>query len=434
MKEIIIFLSILPGVFLAPVQPWIGVLYWTWVSIMNPHRLLTYGWVLSLPWALALAAGTVGGMIMGKCHKKLPMTRETKVLIAFMAWMVLTTMMAFNRDDSMEQLKKVIKIDFMILVAMALLHTRKHIMLLMGVLVISLGYYGFKGGIYTIQTGGSGRVWGPSGTYIEGNNELALALIMAIPLMQFVRLRTLVPWVKRGLTVLMILTAFSALGSQSRGALLAIAAMALVLWQRSEQKVRFGVFLGIVSVVLISFMPDTWSERMNTVKTYDQDASAMGRINAWTLCWNIATSRLVGGGFDIYDSLTFQRYAPVPWDTHVAHSIYFSVMGEQGFPGLFLFLLMWFYVWRTGTWLRKNAKFHPEALWAADLGSMCQVSMIGYLVGGAFLSLAYFDLPYNILILMVLTRKWVEEKAWEREPPEYGKLAAMVGYGKLAKT
>ena len=47
---------------------------------------------------------------------------------------------------------------------------------------------------------------------------------------------------------------------------------------------------------------------------------------------------------------------------------------------------------------------------------MIQVSLVGFAVGGAFLSLQYFDLPYNLMIMAVLARKWVEDRAWEREP------------------
>jgi hypothetical protein len=32
------------------------------------------------------------------------------------------------------------------------------------------------------------------------------------------------------------------------------------------------------------------------------------------------------------------------------------------------------------------------------------------------LSLAYFDLPYNIMVLAVLTRVWVYKKSWLTEP------------------
>jgi hypothetical protein len=49
---------------------------------------------------------------------------------------------------------------------------------------------------------------------------------------------------------------------------------------------------------------------------------------------------------------------------------------------------------------------------------MVQVSLVGYAVGGAFLSLAYFDLPYNMMVMVVLARKWVEDRAWETEPKQ----------------
>jgi hypothetical protein len=46
---------------------------------------------------------------------------------------------------------------------------------------------------------------------------------------------------------------------------------------------------------------------------------------------------------------------------------------------------------------------------------MCQVSLAGYAVGGAFLSLSYYDLPYNILLLVVLGCRWMDTKVWVLE-------------------
>lgn len=98
-----------------------------------------------------------------------------------------------------------------------------------------------------------------------------------------------------------------------------------------------------------------------------------------------------------------------------AHSIYFQVLGNHGFVGLFIFLCLWLLTYRYAGWLNKNAVSIPQARWAADLGGMIQVALIGYAVGGAFLSLAYFDLPYYMMVMVVIARKWVETKAWERD-------------------
>ncbi|MBK7184325.1 MAG: O-antigen ligase family protein [Ignavibacteria bacterium] len=85
------------------------------------------------------------------------------------------------------------------------------------------------------------------------------------------------------------------------------------------------------------FLPEQWFARMDTINEYQSDASAMGRINAWWMAWNLAKDQFFGGGFDIYNLANFSRYAPVPNDVHVAHSIYFQILGEHGFVGLFLF-------------------------------------------------------------------------------------------------
>jgi putative inorganic carbon (HCO3(-)) transporter len=170
-------------------------------------------------------------------------------------------------------------------------------------------------------------------------------------------------------------------------------------------------------------MPDQWGSRMSTIAEYQQDSSALGRINAWWMTWNLAKDRFFGGGFAIYDPDVFVLYAPNPNDVHAAHSIYFQVLGEHGFVGLALFLTIWFLVWRSASWLRRNGAGHPESQWTATLGAMCQASIVAYAVGGAFLSLAYFDLPYNLLVLLVVARRWVEEKGWESEPVSIARMS-----------
>jgi len=86
--------------------------------------------------------------------------------------------------------------------------------------------------------------------------------------------------------------------------------------------------------------------------------------------------------------------------------------------GLFLFLLLWFFVWRSAGRLRIQGQQLAQTQWLSHLGAMCQVSLAGYAVGGAFLSLSYYDLPYNILILVVLGCRWMDCKKWVTEVAE----------------
>ena len=416
MRDVVLALALAWLLFKALRQPWIGIMGWTWISIMNPHAL---SWKLhDAPVAMAMALATFVGVLVTKDRREFFITRETAALIAFMAWMCITLPFSFEMDMSLSLWSRVMKIDLMILVALVVLHSRQHIMALTWVLIGSLGFYGVKGGLFTLATGGSYRVWGPEGSYIEGNNEVALALVVVIPLMRFLQLTATNKWVKRALLVSMLLCAAAALGSQSRGALVAIVAMTAVLWWRGPNKIQGAVVVLMLGVTLIAFMPDTWSERMSTIQTYDQDTSATGRINAWWMAFNLAKSNFFGGGFMVSTASAFAAYAPNPLAVHAAHSIYFMVLGEHGFIGLFLFLLMWCLVWGSAGRMRKQGRVQPQTQWISDLGSMCQVSLAGYAVGGAFLSLAYYDLPYNILILVVLGCRWMDSKAWLREPAE----------------
>ena len=389
---------------------------WTWISIMNPHALSWH--MSSMPVAATMGGATLLGLFITKDRRNFFVTRETAVLMLFMLWMCITFPFSFYPDESYRLWNRVMKIDLMVLVAMVVLYSKKHITILTWVLFGSLGFYGVKGGLFTLMTGGSYRVWGPDGSYIEGNNEVALALVIVIPLIRFLHMTSESKWVKLGLLASMFLCASAALGSQSRGALLAIAAMATVLWWRGDKKFAGIALMGVAGLVLLSFMPESWWERMGTIGAYKEDASAGGRINAWWMAWNLAKANFFGGGFEVSSPELFARYAPDPTDVHAAHSIYFMVLGEHGFVGLFLFLLLWILVWFSAGDLRVRGKKLPQTMWLSHLGSMCQVSLAGYAVGGAFLSLSYYDLPYNVLILVVLGRRWIEGKEWIREAEE----------------
>lgn len=394
---------------------WIGVLLWTWISIMNPHKL-AWGFAYNAPWAAVVAVATLLSVLFARDKLSMPWDPPVKVLFAFVIWMCVTTAFAFYPLLSWDQLSKVLKIQLMTAIALAALRERKHIELFIWVNVLSIGFYSFKGGIFTIRGGGSEMVFGPPGGIIEGNNELAVAVIMAIPLMNYLRLVATRPWIRHGLLALMLLSAASALGSQSRGALLAVSAMGLVLWLRSERKFATGVLVGIIAIGLIAFMPSSWEQRMNTIGSYAEDHSAMGRIEAWKMTINLANHNFFGGGFEIYRPDIYAIFAPDSPQHQGAHSIYFSVLGEHGYVGLILFLAIWLLAFRTAGQIRRDAKTRPETLWLHQLAGMCQVSLVGYLVGGAFLALAYFDLPYNILIVLVVSLRWLQEKRWNSEP------------------
>jgi putative inorganic carbon (hco3(-)) transporter len=393
---------------------WIGALMWVWFSVMNPHRL-TYGFANTFPWAATVAGATLLSLIWNRDKVRVPKDLSVVLLVCFVLWACFTTTQAINVDFSADLLWITLKIQLMTLVCMAALRERKHIELFIWVNVLSLGFYGTKGGLFGILTGGSHRVWGPAGSLIEGNNELGLSLVMIIPLMNYLRAVSHRVWVRHGLLLMMGLSVIAVVSTQSRGALLAVLAMGLVLWTRTKKKLTtMAISVALASTVLW-FMPSTWETRMQTIGNYQEDTSAMQRLNSWETAVNVANDRLTGAGFAIATTEIFARYAPNRNWVFTAHSIYFQVLGEHGYIGLLLFLGMGAVSFWNAQRLRGRTLANPDTAWLHELAGMVQVSMVGYAVGGAFLSLAYFDLPYYIMVILVASKYWLREERWKTE-------------------
>jgi len=409
MRDILITLIIFGSLPLILRNPVNGVLMWVWISVMNPHTQ-SWGFAATFPFAFIVAIATLFSLASSRLPKTLPVSPITYTLIVLILWMNVTTLFAMFPETAYAQWSKVMKIMLMSLVTMMVIRTRDDVHRLMWVLAMSLGYYGVKGGLFTIRSGGVDRVWGPEGTFIGDNNEIALALIMTIPLLRYLQLRSAKRWLRLGLGAAMLLSALAALGSYSRGALLAIAAMIVVMWSKSRHKLAGALMLAVLVPLALLFMPDRWGERMDTIGSYQADESAMGRINAWHMAWNLAKDRFFGGGFDIAEPRAFFLYAPDPHDIHAAHSIYFQALGEHGFVGLALYLLLLGLTWRSAAWIARHSLGRPELEWARQLATMIQASFVGFAVGGAFLSLLYFDVPYYLMAVIIATRALVAKR------------------------
>lgn len=397
-----IVFGLLPFIFK---RPWVGILLWSWLGYMNPHRQ-AWGFAHDFPFAFVVGIVTIVAFVFSRESKQMVWTRETVLLLIFVGWMLVTTFFALYPDEAWLQFDKVWKIQTMIFLTALIIKERLQLHWMVWVIAVSLGYYGIKGGIFTIIHGGAFRVHGPSGTFIGENNEIALALVMTVPLIRYLHLQETRKWIKIGLAGAMVLTGIAAIGSQSRGALLAMLAMSLFLWLKSRNKIVTGFYIAIAVAIMGAVMPQAWYDRMGTIKDYQSDGSAQGRINAWHTAFNVAKDRITGGGFEMFTPPTFRHYAPEPFDVHDVHSIYFEQIGEQGFIGFSMFITLGVFAWLRARQVIRTCRGDPDRKWAADLAAMVQVSLIGYATGGAFLGLSYFDLPYHLMIIVLLAAKF----------------------------
>jgi probable O-glycosylation ligase (exosortase A-associated) len=315
---------------------------------------------------------------------------------------------------------------------MLLMTSMERVNQLIWVIVFSVGFYSVKGGIFTIFTGGGFHVFGPAGSDIQENNALAVAVLMIVPLMVYMYRFPPHKLVKTIMPYCIFFSLVSVVGSQSRGALLAIAAVGGFYWLKSKTKMLTGALFIVLAIFGYAFMPQSWHDRMATISEYRQDSSAMERLRAWEYSIGIANDRITGGGFNSWSLENYAKYAPGATKAFVAHSIYFAVLNDGGWPGLIMFLAILFLIWRQLARVIRVTEGNPEHADHNLLARMLQISMVAFLSGGAFLSLAYFDLAWHIMaITMVLTNlteqlqggEIVKKKSVQRLPPR-------VGYGR----
>ncbi len=395
-RDLILFGFLLVVLVAAVKRPIVPALAWVLFGVMNPHRM-SWGLAYNFPFALLFAIATLASMMIHGKFGRPKGGAAAALLIVILAWSLFVNMFALQPEEAWVLAIRVSKILVMTVVIVQLIESRSDVFALVTVLALALGFFGVKGGVFVMVTGGTSMVSGPPDSPIDGNNSLGVGLSMVVPLLYFLLRRTPRPWLRRAIALAMLVCAIAVLGCYSRGAMLAVASMLLLFWSRSRNKLQIMVAALVVGAIVVPNLPEKWYAKMDTLRTYEEDSSAQGRIVAWQTATNIANDRFpIGGGFEWQSVATSIRYSPVPTIVLVAHSIYFQVLGSLGYPGLVLLLTFWLLVWMQCAWLRKHCSAENGLGWGHELGSMVQASLVGYAVGGAFLDLAFWELPYYL--------------------------------------
>jgi putative inorganic carbon (HCO3(-)) transporter len=384
-------------------RPYFGGLMWTWVAFMNPHRL-TWGYARYLfPPAYLVALPTLLGLMVSKEPKRMPWSYGTFAILTLWLLMTISYLDAINPVDAQTQWEERTKMLFMAMVIVMLTNTHERLRGLMLMSALSIGFFGFKGGIFAIMTGGQHRVYGPWMSFIEDNNAVALAMNMSLPLLFYLRhdldRRDLLQGgLRLLLTATFVLSLFAVVSTHSRGGLLGLVTVVALLFLKNRRKLIGAVVVVAGVYGMLAFAPQQWGERMQTIETYDEDPSAVSRLHAWTLAWRLALAKpLIGWGPQaMEDKNLYDRFYPDSPTRNDVHSSYFQVLSESGFPAFFVWISLM--LWSFATMQRIGWRFrrHPEHGWLATYADMLQISLAAYAVSGMFLELAYFNMVYHI--------------------------------------
>jgi putative inorganic carbon (HCO3(-)) transporter len=215
---------------------------------------------------------------------------------------------------------------------------------------------------------------------------------------------------RRLLLVCFFASIFAVILTYSRGALLGLIVVLGAIAIRSKQKLLAGALAIVFVFLVLTFAPPAWMERMGNFAHGELDESAQGRLHAWQFAWELATRYpITGGSFETFTPDLEARFTP-QFSFAGPHSIYFQTLGEQGFVGLGIFILVlggcFYSLWR----LRRRARGQPASAWVTNYSLMLETSLLGYMVSGSFLPRAYFDLWFQLVAGTALLKMLYERE------------------------
>jgi probable O-glycosylation ligase (exosortase A-associated) len=262
------------------------------------------------------------------------------------------------------------------------------------------------------MTGFQDRVYGPPGSQIGGNNEFAVATAMAIPLL-VLWLREAQDRVLRGMIMGAVAVCYaSALSSWSRGGVLSLSVMTLLVLWHTRSKLLALPLLALGGVLMAELLPEKWFGRMHSISEFAGDQSAMGRIEAWQAAWVFVREHPVAGaGFEGWRLITWPESGDggaIDW-----HSAYVEILVEHGAVGLVLWglLLTWTLIGLTRLAWRGRCLMQP---WLTSYSNMLRASLAAYLVGAVTLGITYWELLYLLIGAAILLGRLAQEPGSSR--------------------
>ena len=386
-------------------KPHIGVLVWNWVSHMVPHTY-TFGFARDFPFLVAVGVLTAAGLVVAREPKKFPLDHPIMIaLMMYVLWTIVTYIFAFSQAVGEGKIIQFMKMIAFALVSLLVMQSPNRLKGFFYVMVVSLLFIAIKGGAFTLLTGGGNRVQGAGGM-MSDNNQLAMAMAMVFPLSLYLVKHPPHKLFKWPAIASAGLVPFAAIGTQSRGGFVALGAVLFMLLMKSRRRFLLLAIAIPLAIGAVNFMPESWIERMQSTENATDDDSFLGRVGMWKFSTNVAADHpFVGGGFNVfYYRVLSDEYMPFGYRMKAPHSIYFEVLGEHGYFGLFLFLTLLFSGWFAAGSTARQFRQYKETEWIGDLASATQLSFLGYAVGGLTVNIAAFDFFYHLLIMVVLCR------------------------------
>ncbi len=404
LRDLVLVVAFFGALPIVPFRPFLGLLMFSCLAYFRPQEM---SWALrsmqlSQYTALAMFLGLGVGFLLPKIvprERVVTWRPPTIGLIAIWVWVFLCCQTAVDPAATSRRLDSITVVIIIAVLTTGLVRTRERFRWMAILIGASLGALGLKYALYGALRGGAVFTKGPGGFMVD-NNSFALCLNMALPLLAGLAfteksraMRMLALLLAAG-SVLTIIFTFS------RGGLLTLIAVAgLLVWSSGKRMVAaVAVAFGIGAFLLVAggSFKQRYLERAGTIATYDEDASARGRLEEWERAFVVASDYpLMGVGpgnwYVIYEHYTGLKKA------RVTHNSFLQFMVDTGYPGLVLLVgLLSCSLYRL-----QRLRRRVEEEWARTYARMLQISIIAFVIGGSLLDMAYLDLIYHLIALGV---------------------------------
>ncbi len=417
MRDIIFFIVFSPFVLYALRYPFIGLCAWVWIITAVPKNEL-FGFAAELRYAYILALVTIVSMIINRDKfKKALQGNVLVIMVIFILHAAISNSMTMGFSFlSWEVWTDFLKAIIFSALIIMLITTKNRIHALLHAYIFGIGFNIVAEGAKFILSAGSYPFPGIKNSMMTDNNLFAMAVVMSLPISLYlisVKSNKFFRFAVAGISGASLI---AVVGSFSRGGFVGLV---IVMWDsfwKSKYKLVMLALGSIVMIAAVSVSYTSWSARMGTIENASEDQSFMGRVTSWKIATLAATDNPIFGVGqdsvqthhvwslyyrDISDFDFVSTYNTSIDKPKAAHSIYFQVLGDTGFVGLFWFLLLLSSGYRLASNLAKNSNLD----WIKKLSKAIKGSLLAYFVSGALLSLAYYDVLYMLLALLVCLKR-----------------------------
>jgi probable O-glycosylation ligase (exosortase A-associated) len=423
-------------------RPFLLVLGYVYVDIVSPQRL-TYLLLNTVPISLIMVVFAVLGWALFDDKKDVRVVPRQFLMFVLLVYCGVTTTQA---DFPLEALGKWDwawkAIAFGIFLPLTL-RTRLRIEALALFMILSAASIIIVGGIKTIVSGGGYgslnlMVANNSGLY-EGSIISTVAIAIIPLILWLVKSGTIYPgdWrVKTFGYALVFACLLIPVGTQARTGLICIAVLGVLMLRSTKRRMVYIMGVSVAAMVAIPLLPSGFTERMDTIKGYKSDSSAGTRLAVWAWTWDYVKEHPFGGGFDAYRQ---NKIRVVTTDVEKAgaqtevstsvendqsrayHSSYFEMLGEQGFPGLILWLLIHYGGLIRMEILRARYKKREGMEWISGLANALQQGHFIYLIGSLFVGIAFQPFVYMLVGMQIGLDTYAARRARAETTEPFGR-------------